>query len=106
MLIVLIVIVAVRGLYSFDANDGRSTSIKLAIVFVLGMLSAGLMMSAMLIFVSGSSLVSAVMTNTNVLSDIYVQSRLVRIMIDYSNLWFFLPGLALVLLSIIHKKTA
>jgi len=105
ILIVLIVIIAVRGLFTYDAGDSRPVSIRLAIVLVLGILSAGLMMSAMLIFVSGSSLVTTVMGG-GVLTDIYNQSRLVKIMLDYSNFWFFLPGLVLVFLSIFHKKTA
>jgi hypothetical protein len=106
MLIVLIVIIAVRGLFSYDASDSRPMTFRVMIVLLLGLLSAGLMMSAMLIFVSGSSLVTSVATNSTILSDIYNQSRLVQIMLDFSNLWFFLPGIALVLLSLFQRKTA
>ncbi|HRY90978.1 MAG TPA: hypothetical protein P5229_01390 [Candidatus Gracilibacteria bacterium] len=104
ILIVMIVIIAVRGLYSYDAEDGGPISIKLGISLVLGLLSAGLMMSALLIFVSGNSLVSSIFVIHNPLTEIYAQSRLVRIMLDFSNIWFLLPGLGIVLLSILHKK--
>ena len=106
VLIVIVVLIAVRGLFTYDANDSRPVSLRLAIVLLLGVLSAGLMMSAMLIFVSGQSLVTSIFTVSSILSDIYTQSRLVRIMIDYSNFWFFLPGLAVICVSLFHKKSA
>jgi hypothetical protein len=106
ILIVLVVIIAVRGLFTFDANDNRRATFRLLIVFVLGLLSAGLMMSAMLIFVSGSSLVNSVMTNNGLIAEIYTQSRFVKIMIDGANGFFFAPGLAVVLLSMMRKKSA
>jgi hypothetical protein len=106
ILIVLIVIIAVRGMFDYDANDNRQVGFKLLIVLVLGLLSAGLMMSAMLIFVSGNSLVSAVSSPNNILADIYFNSRLVQVMVDYANLWFALPGIGIVLLSVLNKKSA
>jgi hypothetical protein len=79
-------------------------SIKLATLLFLGLLSAGLMMSAMLIFVSGSSLVTNIVMLNNPLTAIYAQSRLVRIMLDFANIWFFLPGVTLIGLSFLQKK--
>jgi hypothetical protein len=73
---------------------------------LLGVLSAGLMLSAMLVFVSGTSLVNHIAVLNNPLTEIYSQSRLVRIMLDYSNMWFFLPGVALIAISMMDKKTA
>ena len=104
VLIVIIVIIAVRGFFNFDSEDGAPMSIKLAISLVLGVLSAGLMMGAMLIFVSGSSLINSIFVVNNPLTQIYGQSRLVRIMLDFANIWFFLPGFAMVVLSILRKK--
>ena len=106
VLIVIVVLIAVKGLFSYDASDDRPVSLRLAIILLLGILSAGLMMSAMLIFVSGQSLVTTVFTTNGMLTEIYNQSRFVRLMIDYSNLWFFLPGLAVLMLSILNKKSA
>lgn len=106
LLIVFIVVIAVRGLYQFDSEDERPLSVKMAINLVLGALSAGLMMSAIMIFVAGGSLILDVATANNPLTTIYGESRLVRIMVDYSNFWYFMPGLALVIVSVFHKKTA
>ncbi|HMR00870.1 MAG TPA: hypothetical protein PKA32_00605 [Candidatus Gracilibacteria bacterium] len=106
VLITFVVLVAVRGLYNFDAEDSRPVSLKIGINLGLGLLSAGLMMSALMIFVAGESLIAEVANPNNPLTTIYGESRFARIMIDYSNLWFFLPGAAMVLLSMVHKKTA
>jgi hypothetical protein len=106
VLIVLVVLVAVRGHFQFDVGVDRHASMKIGALLLIGVLSAGLMMSAMLIFVSGGSLVNNIASNQGVLSEVYTQSRLVRIMLDFSNMWFFLPGLGLLALSFLDKKSA
>lgn len=106
ILITFVVVVAVRGLYTFDADDARPLSLKMGINLFLGVLSAGLMMSAIMIFVAGESLVADTAAANGLISGIYGESRLVRLMVDYSNFWFFMPGAGLVLMSILHKKTA
>lgn len=106
ILIVLVVLLAVRGLYNFDASSDAPVSMRLSMTLLLGVLSAGLMLSAMLVFVSGTSLVNHIAVLNNPLTEIYSQSRLVRIMLDYSNMWFFLPGVALIAISMMDKKSA
>lgn len=106
ILIVFVVVVAVRGMYQFDADDNQPISLKIGLNLLLGILSAGLMMSAIMIFIAGESLITDVATNTSTLSALYGESRFVRVMVDYSNLWFFMPGMGLVLMSIFHKKSA
>jgi len=104
--LILIVIIAVRGLFQVDADGNRSLSIRMIILFLLGLLSAGLMMSTVLVFISGASLIGTGITGNNILLDVYNESRLVRIMIDYANFWFFLPAIAFVLMGFFHKKSA
>jgi len=106
ILIIIVVLMAVRGLYNYDSGADGPVSMRLSITLLLGVLSAGLMLSAMLVFVSGSSLVNHVAVLNNPLTEIYAQSRLVRIMLDYSNMWFFLPGVAIISLSMMDKKPA
>jgi len=103
--ITLIVIIAVKGLFDFNADDDRPFSMKMGIVLGLGVLSGGLMVSALLTFVSGGSFITALAYPNNPLTDIYTQSRLVRIMLDYNGFWFLMPGLAVMLISIFHQKS-
>ena len=105
--LILIVLIAVRGMFQVDSEEHGSMSIRLAILFLLGLMSAGLMMSTVLVFISGSSLIGTDITGANILLDVYNNSRLVRIMIDYANFWFLFPGIVFVVLGIFtHKKSA
>lgn len=104
MLITLVVMIAVRGTFDYDAEDDKPMPMRMGMNFVLGLMSAGLMMSAMLIFVSGGSLIVDAALVNNPLTEIYTNSRFVRIMVDYSNFWFFIPGLSLVFVSFFSKK--
>ena len=103
VLVLMIVLLTVRGAYEFSAEDGSPFSIKVGVNMTLGLLSAGLMVSALLIFASGGSLVADVIMINNPLSEIYAQSRVVKIMIDYSNFWFFVPAFALLFISFFSK---
>ena len=106
ILIVFVVVTAIRGSFNFDLEGNQPMGIRMVILMLLGILSAGLMISAMLIFVDGNSLIMPVANHGTVLSTIYQQSRMVRIMIDYANLWFVLPGVGLMLASVFGKKAA
>lgn len=103
VLLILIVLISVRGLYSVDAEDGRPATIRIIILLLLGLMSGGLMMSAVLVFVSGGSLINTVGGN-NVLLDVYNSSRLVKVMLDFANFWFFLPGITFIIMGVINKK--
>ncbi len=104
ILISTIVIIAVKGLFDYDASDERPLMFRFTINLLLGILSGGLMLSAILIFVSGSSLVGGSGVGNSLIGQIYQQSHLVRAMIDFSNFWFFVPGLSLILVSVFSKK--
>lgn len=104
--LVLIVLIAVRGMFQVDSSEHGSVSIRMVILLLLGLMSAGLMMSAVLVFISGASLIGTTMSAGNILTDVYTDSRLVRIMVDFANIWFLLPGLTFIVLGIIHKKSA
>lgn len=104
--LVMIVLIAVRGMFQVESADHGSVSGRFIVVLLLGIMSAGLMMSAVLVFISGASLIGVPVTATNLLADVYRDSRLTRIMMDYANLWFFLPGVTFVILGILRKKSA
>ncbi len=105
VLITIIVMIAVRGMYDFKTEDSHPLMMKLTVNVVLGIMSAGLMMSAMLIFVSGSSLIAELVNPNSPINEVYNQSRLVRVMIDYANFWFFVPGASVILMSFLTKKS-
>ncbi len=104
--LVLIVLISIRGMFQVESEEHGSMSVRIIVLFLLGLMSAGLMMSTVLVFISGSSLIGTDITGGNILLEVYNDSRLVRIMVDFANVWFFLPGIAFIILGILHKKSA
>jgi len=100
-----IVIITTKG--KFQMNVAPSNSAVMSIIFSLtyGILSASLIMSTILIYTSGASLVqeNTVIMNKAILV-IYEQSKLVRLMMNNYNIWFSLPATAFVISSFFGKE--
>lgn len=107
-----IVLVTLHGSFSADAKDDGSHLVSIGITMLYGALSAALIVSAILVYVSGGSFVTAFVKDVSVMpSDlarsIYVQSQLAKLMIDNSALLFSLPALAFIISSFtVHKPAA
>jgi len=104
ILVTVVVLVAVRGAFDYSINDENPLGIRMTMSFTMGILSAGLMMSAMLIFVGGGSLITNLAIANNPINEIYSQSHLIRVMIDYANMWFLLPSCGIIFISLFYKK--
>ena len=103
-LVVIVVLIAVKGAYDFSVSGNDHLAVHFTVNLILGILSAGLMISAMLIFISGGSLINGVVQPNSPVSGIYAMSKFVRIMVDYSDGWFLAPAVGLVWMSIFSKK--
>lgn len=146
ILLVLIVFIAVRGLFQVEASVDGPPAARFAELITLGVLSGGLMISAVLVFTSGASLIGPALSSgavlasgganvvaatggaaadvavaaggaavatggvavsavsASVLNDVYNSSRFIKIMLDYANFWFFLPGIFFIVMGMLHKK--
>lgn len=99
------VMITTRG--RFNINIGRTNTLTMRIVLGLayGIFSAGLIVSTLLIYASGTSLIQG---STTIMNDailaIYRQSQLVRLMINNYNVWFALPAIAFVISSFIGEE--
>ena len=98
--IMAIVIIAIKG--GFDIK-GKHTNGMISFIMsgIFGFLSAGLVISTLLIYVSGASFVGGnVSLLNNTLAPAYDQSQMIRLMIDNYNFWFALPALAFLISSL------
>ena len=104
--VLLVILFAVKGAFSVQTTDDRSPSIRLVMSMVYAFLSAGLIISAMLVFVSGVSFIggSSPETTTTALWDVYNKSSLIRSMVQNSYLWFSAPAVAFLLHSLYSEK--
>lgn len=104
--VTLVILFAVRGAFQVDTVDDRSIAIRTVLSLVYAVLSAGLIISAILIFVSGVPLIGggSTETTTTALWDVYNQSQLIRGIVNNSTLWFSLPALTFLIHSFYTTK--
>jgi hypothetical protein len=104
--VTLVILFAVRGAFEVNTTEDRSAGVRMIISLVYAVLSAGLIISIILVFMSGISFVGggANTTTTSALSDLSNQSRLIKSMLNYTYLWFSLPALAFLVHSLYSTK--
>jgi len=106
MLVVIIVLLSVRGNYNVDVRADGPPGLKLGLNILFGFLNACLIVSIALIFVSGSSfIVGDPVATSSAFQDIYNQSNIARILIDHYSIWFMLPALGFLGISLFTQKT-
>lgn len=100
--IVLVLFLAIKG--SFDSNLAEDTGgfLGVAITGILGFLNAGLLVSILLVYLSGGSFLLGIgSTSSDLALNMYQHSQAARIMIDYASLWFSFPAIAFILSSVL-----
>lgn len=103
--IIAIVIIAMKGSFEVRKEGSRGGVVGLITHLVFAFLSAGLIVSTLLTYVSGASFVQGSIALGNAaLNSIYANSKLVKVMIDNYNLWFSLPAVTFVIWSLFKKK--
>lgn len=102
--ILAIVIISMKGNLEIRSLKHHSI-INLILTLIFGFLSAGLVVSTLLIYVSGASFVSGTINITNnTLAAAYTESQMVKMMIDNYNFWFALPAVCFLVSSLFNKK--
>lgn len=98
-----IVLIAIKGGFNVDIMFERSLPTRVLATLTFGFLNAGLIVSTILVYISGASFVSGtlqVASETN----LYRESGFVKLMIDNYNIWFALPAIAVILLSFFEPR--
>ena len=100
-----IVLITTRGRFHIDIGHRESYLLSGVLGLTYGVLSAGLIVSTILIYASGSSLVQSgiAVINPSIMA-MYRESFLVKTMIDNYNVWFALPAITFVLSSLIREE--
>lgn len=100
--ITVIVVIAVRGGFEVSILSEQRAMVRLLMTFLFGVLNAGLIVSTLLLYVSGLSLIDAQSIQT--VATLGSNSALVQLMIDNYNLWYSLPAVAFVVVSFLESK--
>jgi len=103
LLIALIVVIAKWG--SFDVEVQESTGLsRFALNALLAFFSGGLILSIILVFANGGSLITGSSPASAEFTQVYNQSRLIKFMLDWHNFWFAAPGAIFAISSFLDKK--
>lgn len=105
LFIILVILLTIRGGISVELKPGKSVFTRFILTGVFGFLSAGLIVSTVLMYVSGLSFVTggAVSGQSSILS-FSGQSPFVQQLLTYYNLWFLLPVVALLVREFLAGK--
>ncbi|MDD3861288.1 MAG: hypothetical protein PHP74_00095 [Candidatus Gracilibacteria bacterium] len=103
----LVILFAVRGAFEVNTIDDRSGLVRLVLSILYAVMSAGLIISVILVFISGVSFVGGGSETTTVsaLWNLSAQSNLIKGMLNYTYLWFSMPALAFLIHSIYSTKS-
>lgn len=105
--VTLLILLASRGGFLVEAPQENSSLVKIVMTGFFGFLSAGLMVSIVLIYVSGVSFITgSVQPSSPSLIEIYDNSLLAKNMIDYYNVWFFLPAAAFIVSGFLNHMSS
>ncbi len=103
LFVLVTVFLTIKGGFAVNMAEG-SGFVNVIMTFVFAVLCAGLIISTILIFISGTSLIGGGPgIEASAIADIRNQSQLVRLMVDHYNWWFSLPALAFLVFSLIGK---
>lgn len=96
------VFLTIRGGFHIDMPEERGF-LKIVITFVFAVLSAGLLISTMLMFISGYSLIGGgPIVDASTIAEIKNQSQLISLMVNHYNWWFSLPAFTFLIFSLIR----
>ncbi len=97
-----LVLITIKGPFNVHLEKFRFSIMNAVTHAWFTILSSALIISTVLVYLGGSSLIQGVSTESN-LVEIYTQSQNVRVMIDYYNFWFSLPVISIILFSFVHR---
>ncbi|QQR54645.1 hypothetical protein IPG41_05645 [Candidatus Peregrinibacteria bacterium] len=98
-----IVLLAIRGGFRVDLGLENSVVTRILANLSFGFLNAGLMVSTLLVYLTGGSFVMGTV-QTGLSINLYAQSEFIQTIIDHYDVWFALPALAIVLVSFFQPQ--
>lgn len=101
--VLVIVLLSIKGGFQVDMLPERSLGPRVLVNLSFGFLNAGLMVSAILVYLTGGSFVSGTL-QAGFETNLYKESQFIQTIVDNYNVWFALPALGLVFLSLFQRK--
>lgn len=106
LFVAMIIGLSVMGGFEMDYMRALPGFWEPAATAVFGFATAGLLLSALLTYIAATPILDGDLASAPFLLPIVQSSPLVRIMVDYQNVWFALPALLLLTIGIVSKRTS
>lgn len=94
-----IIFLAIRGGFDMEYTKDLGNTVDSLLVAAFGFSTAGLLMVSLLTFVAGSPLLDPNLAQAAALQPLLNSSELVKVLVDWQNLWFALPAIFLLILG-------
>ncbi len=104
VLIAIIVLITIFGDYEVADPPDKNAFINLLALTALSLLSGGLILSTIIVFANGGSLIDGTASISESFRVVYEESRFVKGLLDWHDIWFALPGFAFVVISIFQRN--
>jgi hypothetical protein len=105
LFVLVIVLLVIKGGYRVDLLPKSSLVTRLLTNITFGFLCAGLLVSTLLVYLTGGSFAAGTITAATETS-LYNESVLVQLLIDNYSVWFALPAIAIVVVSFFEPREA
>jgi hypothetical protein len=92
-------LLVLKGSFEVDVNRHQSSSARFIGTSIFGFLSAGLLISTILVFIAGSSIDGVFMKDIQEAINLPYRTLFVGYLVNYYNFWFAAPAIAFVALS-------
>ncbi len=104
LFVAIVIFLAVRAGFDIHYAKEGNAIINTIITAVMGVATAGLLLSTVLTYVSGVPMLDPNLTAIAAKSPVIQQSQLMQLMILNQDLWFSLPALALIVAGFVHRE--
>ncbi len=101
--VLVIVLLAIKGAFSVNILSENSAVTRILTNLSFGLLNAGLMVSTLLVYLTGGSFVTGTVY-TSLQTNLYAQSQFIQAIVDHYNVWFALPAIAIVMASFFQAQ--
>lgn len=101
--VLVVVLLSIKGGFQVDILPERSVVTRILANLSFGFLNAGLMVSTLLVYLTGGSFVLG-NTQASFATNLYQESEFVKTIVDNYNVWFALPVVGLVLISFFQRS--
>jgi hypothetical protein len=101
--VLVIVLLAIKGGFHVDILRDVSIVNRVLSNLSFGFLNAGLMVSTLLVYLTGGSFVSGNSASAAT-TNLYQESQFVQLIVDNSSIWFALPAIAIVIVSFFEPR--